>query len=324
MRPRAKKRFDVHNVHITTLSRQSAKFANNKKKRAAFLSIFAVVSVLSWGYVISAGSHLDFWRIKSVTVEGSGKDIEPLLAAAAVHALDGDYLGFVSKANSLVYSKASIVAAVADASDRIEDVSVHRRGFRDLVVRVKEKDSVALICDDLPNFSAIENVAVSGGEGNDDRNCFFADLSGKIYMKAGSFSEKMFDSYFVTELEDGTPLQSALGRNFVASSTFQSLRNFYRGIKKGNVVPLGILVKGKGEYELYIENPAHRAGTEGTSTPVETMVVYFNEVNGFANELENFLSFWNHMYAAAQSRHEVLNFETIDLRFGSNVFYRRN
>ncbi|MFA6458987.1 MAG: hypothetical protein WCV79_01145 [Candidatus Paceibacterota bacterium] len=313
-----KKRFDVHNVHITTLARQSSKFAENKRRRNFFALVLVLISAGSWTYAISSFTYLDRVNIGHVSISGADPDILPALEAAALRALEGDYLGLFSKSNFLLISKADISEAIKETSPRIESLSIRRSGLGSLDIQVHEKSPAALVCAGLPNFSIAEN-AETGGQ---SENCFFTDASGVIYMKAGVFPVNMYNSYYLLDIENDAPQNDAIGREAFASSTFRALQGFYESMRLSRVNPLGILVKGGGEYELFIENPGKDKSVVGTSTPVETIVVYFNEVNGFENQISNFVSFWSHMLTDARTKNEYLNFETIDLRFGSNVFYR--
>lgn len=313
-----KKRFDVHNVHITTLSKQSAKYSVNKRRKKIITAILAVLTVFVWTYALSSFTYVSFLNISKIKIEGADKDIENSLVAAASMPLENDYWGLFSGSNTLLYPKSRIKSAVLAASERVERVDIKRNGLTGLTVSVKEKDPAALICASLPVFNS--------GDSDDTDRCYFADPTGVIYMKAGIFSTKMFNSYFIPDVENDAPGGVAVGKTAVASTTFRALQSFYESVRSNNMSPMGVLIKNGGEYELYIENPGKSLdGSDlenSTSTPVDTTVVYFNEMNGLQNELSNFISFWSHMVNGARNKKAQINFETIDLRYGSNVFYR--
>ena len=303
----------LHNVHVTTLSRQSAKFAVNRQRKNVLLAILFAASFFCWMYVISKVTYLNTFTIQTVKVVGADADITPNLSAAALESLQGDYLGIFSKANTFLYAKSRIAAAIKALSPRIDEVSVSREGWTGLNVSVSEKSPAALACTNLPNFNS---------DPNDTGKCYFVDSSGMLYVAAPSLSGNVYNNYFVPDLDDNSVDADDSGKYLATSTTFKELQQFYDGVRKSNISPLGILLKGGGEYELYIANPHIEQSADATSTPVDTAVIYFNERNDFDNELANLVSFWSHMSATAGAKKVPPAFDTIDLRYGSNVFYR--
>ena len=267
--------------------------------------IILVLAVLStWTYDISRLTHLDAFTIQTVDIEGSDDNMTGLLTAAAFNAIQGDYLGLFSKSNALLYPKTAIEESIKKASPRIDFVSVGGSGLQSLVIIVHEKTPAALVCMNLPDFN-------SNAFANLSDSCYFADHAGMLYTPADMSSGRSYNRYYVSD-----------GSYAIASSTFKSLQNFYDGLRSARIEPRGILVKGDDEYELYAANPV-LDGRNGTSLPIsDTVVIYFNENNGFENELSNLISFWSHSVMTAQAKNEPLSFDSIDLRYGSNVSYR--
>ncbi len=308
------KKYDVHNVRPVRLSKQSEKFNVNKRRRNVGLAMLFFIGSISWGYDISRLSYASAFTISTIKVVGADSDITPHLMAVAYSSIEGDFYGLFPKSNALLYPKSSVLNALKKASPRIDSVAVGLDGFQGLKVTIKEKAPAAIVCASLPNVGASQN--------DNSGNCYFSDDTGTLYMYAPSFSSDMYNCYFIPDLDDNSTDQDDTGKSAVASTTFSVLQNFYEGVKKDNLDPSGILIKGGGEYELYIANPTSGLPADANATSTDTAVVYFNEQNGFDNELSNLIAFWAHMTDGARSKKQALNFDTIDLRYGSNVFYR--
>ncbi|MES2216216.1 MAG: hypothetical protein V4481_02880 [Patescibacteria group bacterium] len=288
------------------VTNQSKSFARQKRTRL-IIFIVAIVVVISGGiFGASYLSRLSTFTIQVIEVSGADQEIIGSVRAAAEESLKGNYLHLFSRANVFLYPKEDIKRAVMAASSRIEDVQVKHNKLTGLTISVKEKEADALVCPTFPDFNEgkliLENF----------ESCLFADQKGILYAKAISIASTSLDTY---------NLYFAPAAKEVATSTeeFKALQSFYVGLKKNHIDIQAILFKEKGEYEAYVR-------TTGATT-----VIYFNNTRPLSVELDNLILFWNHALAEAKAKGgqravpaeaRIPVYEYIDVRYGSNVFFR--
>lgn len=299
MPPRRHSRISVAN--------QSKRFAEQRRRRLIIGCVAGPIALISIIFVLSRLSSLPFVTIENIQVYGADSDIVPSVDLAALGALKGSYLGIFSRSDALLYPRSAVAAAVKASSPRILSVSVDRAGLDGLVVSVSEKSPAAVICPELPDFDANGSLVIDNGE------CYAADSSGLIFEKMpASAQAPQGERYYVPDLS-GMPV---IGSYATSTAEFLSLQSFLEGARSAGITTEGLLFKDGGEYELYADNPP-AALSAATSTPVA--VVYMNDAAGLDTELSDLTAFWSHMASTDGARP---SFESVDLRYGSNVFYR--
>ncbi len=298
-------------------SRQSKRFAEKRRNRSLLFYLLIVVCVFSWGFSVSRFTRLSILTIYTVNVQGADEDIINPLQAAAINSIDGDYLGLFSKSNTLIYPKREIIKKIKEASLKVESIDVHRAGANTLTVIVKEKNPEAIICAALPDFDG-NNLSIA-----DSENCYFADANGFIFSEAPLFSGHIYNRYYVPNLPNATTsLDGIVGSYIASTSKFSSLQRLYGEMKKEGLNPAAILMNEGGEYELYAQNSIATAiAPTSLSELNDIMVIYFNDKHSFDEQLANLFSFWNHMMVNKAGK-DLPEFEYIDVRYGTNVFYR--
>jgi len=187
---------------------------------------------------------------------------------------------------------------VASSSPRILSSDVSRDGWNGIVVSVSEKPPAAIVCGNLPDFSA--NDALS-----DDGDCYAADASGYLFEKMpATGGAQQYVRYYIPSLPDS----QVIGTQATSSAEFTALQSFVAGARSAGIKPEAVLMKDGGEYEMYSDDPF--------------IVVYFNDKAGLSAELSDLTAFWSHMSSRSAAAGADQGFEYIDLRYGSNVFYR--
>ncbi len=282
----------------TMRSGQSRTFEDRRKRRFIMGTVSGVLGFAAWAFVFYKISVMPSLALTEIRVYGAEGSVSNRIQAAAYSALSGSYFGFISKANALFYPEHAVAAAVTAASPGVSSVSVGRDGYSVLTITVAEKTPAAIACASLPNFD--DNGSLSNDPSPD---CYFADDTGYIFKRVGSAPEDGFDRFYVPNVTLPAP-----GHYATSTAMFKALEAFISGAKADGMKPEGILVKAGGEYELYIDNP------DGS-----VAIVYFNESAKFATELSNLSAFWNTM---SRGKAHPPNFEYIDVRYGTNVFYR--
>lgn len=304
-------------MNRTRLSRsQSKSFARTRRERRVWAIGLAVVVLLAWVFVLSRLSWLGAFEIANVQVYGADPEIVPALRAAALSELEGSYLGLFARANAALYPKGAIAAAVMSAAPRVLGVDIHHAGVRGLTVTVSERAPAAVVCAELPDFSS---------DPAEDSNCYLADADGLIFEGASTSSQAVASRYYVPSLADSDPTDgsapSVVGAYATSTDEFARLQSFSDGVRAAGLKTAGILMKDGGEYELYVENPGAGAATS-TDSGADIAVVYFNDAASFAGELSDLVAFWNKEASQGRAAGKTPRFESIDLRYGSNVFYR--
>lgn len=295
-------------------SRQSKSFTAKRRTCAIILASASILSLAAILHVTSAISSADFLAITTVNVKGVETDIETdELRASALESLQGDYLGMFSRANTLIYPKKTIVANIPQKFPWVGSVDVSREGAHGIELVVTEKEPAALICTTLPDFNGNDLSLEDPG------SCYFADDKGFIFRKAPSFSGNVYHRYYAPELGADASTTDALVGKFATSSVgFNKLDMFYASVSEQGIVVDAILMKPDGEYELYARNPT------SDSSVASTVVIYFNDASPLDEQATNLISFWKHMAEDARTKKQKLQFDSIDVRYGANVFYRES
>jgi len=303
-----------------TSSRQSHSFVKRRKEKSIIVIGCLIVIVISGMYCLDKILSFDMFTIDSVKVYGADPDVAPLIQARAQKQLEGNYLGFVPRASYLFYPRSAVAVDIHNVSPRIDKVEVGREGHS-LAITVTDKIAASIVCDDLPDFSSGDSAI------NDDGSCWYADSSGFIFQDVLASSTNTYNRYYIPSLSDDATSTHSLEGLFATSTTeFPLWQSLYSDLKSHGIAVEAMLVKDAGEYELYVKNPhiqASALGNVATSSPdSDTAVIYFNEQRPLLEQAQNLIDFWAHKVSEAQSKKEQVRFEYVDVRYGSNVFYR--
>lgn len=295
------------------VNKQSLKFIHNRRKRMWLVFALIVVILVSWLFVISRLTHIGAFTINDIEVSGTDTRTSAKLVSAAYQAIGGKYLGLFSKSNSFLYPKSSIKDIVKNTSSKVLDVNVKRDGLHKILLTIKEKIPFATICANLPN------LMTESSPKDELDSCFLSDMDGYIFDIATSTDTiKNLSKYYIPFLFDEKRI-NVIGSYIPDSIPFASLKGFIETSKSSGIDAKGVLVKEDGEYELYAKNQMKKNDVSSTTS---TIVIYFNELNGFDNQLSNLISFWKRMFNSPNGTEGTIRFDSIDLRYGSNVFWR--
>lgn len=296
-----------------TFRQQSPQFELNRKRRgitAILLSVFVIVNYI---FVLSQFSMINYFSINNLNINIAQSDLIPSLQSAVNQALEGKYLGLFDKKNIYIYPSEDIKEKIISASQRVESVEIQRKE-NTLNISIKEKRAAALFCTNLPDFNDLPD------ENSDSKeDCYFADEQARIYMYAPVFSTEIYNRYYYPALIEHASTSAIVGSEALPRDKFENLQKLYENLRNNNVVPKGILIVDDGEYELYISNPNLLSQEE---QQLDNIVIYLDDRNDLNKEISNLLSFWEYMLGKARVHKEDLRFDSIDLRYGSNVYYR--
>ena len=104
-----------------------------------------------------------------------------------------------------------------------------------------------------------------------------------------------------------------IGSLATSTAEFGLIQRIYRAIEDAHIVPEAMLMKGGGEYELYVHNP---------DVASSTAVIYFNTVAPIEDQIANLISFWDHTLEVARTKKQQIEFDYIDVRYSPNVYHR--
>jgi len=266
--------------------------------------------------MLSLGSSWQALKIASVQIQGTDTEAMNDLRAAAEGALQGKYFGIIPRSNSIFYPKGEVAKRIMTASPRIGEVKIKRAGLKSISVDVTERKPAAMVCATLPDFGII----IDQSKDNHD-SCYLADERGFIFSTASPSSSGLRPRFYIPELAliGSTTI---VGHFATSSQEWSRIRRFYEEVEANGIRTQAILFKDRGEYELYVEPPVTRSDNE-TSVYLDTIVIYFNSARSLSDQLSNLVSFWITMKEKGGGRDETAQIDYIDVRYGSNIFYRK-
>jgi hypothetical protein len=276
-------------------SHQSKKFVAHKKTKKYFIWLLFAVNIFLLFFCLSKITYVDFLTIKNISVYGTRDNISINIQNKVLELLDRSYLGIFSKSNTLLYPKSVLLASIQSIAPQVQSLKIERDGLQGLRISVTEKVPKAIVCAGLPDMSAEDNII------DQVSDCYVADWSGLIFDQASTSTDPSLNLYFIPSLGDmsTTSLQLIFTKYATSTEEFILLQNFYDSTKKAGLSPRFILIKDKGEYEMYADDT----------------VVYFNDQRPIVEELQNLITFWKNASST--------KYESIDIRYGSNIFYRQ-
>ena len=298
-------------------TRQSASYVEQRRKRIIWGLAFLIAVIIIGVSVLSWFTKLQTFQITSVRIDGADPDIATDLRNATESAISGSYFYLFPKANILIYPSGAVARAVKEASGRVDTVETSLNDLHQISVTITEKTPSALACPDFPN---LDTTSANGSAGSSNDQCYFVDKNGLIYSAAPDITGNIYHRYYIPEAS-GVNTSSAstsdsgtlIGGYATSSDEFTHLQTFYTEAQAAGLEVESILVKEKGEYEMYILNPDKSIA-----------IIYINDSRPLSDELSNLLSFWTYMVTDATSTKTKPSFDYIDVRYGTNVFYRVN
>jgi cell division septal protein FtsQ len=279
-------------IYKRTKSIRSPKYLEKKRKTRLILSILIPIASLS---IISAFIlllRLQWFRVYEVSIVGI-KDNG--LSSNVIQTMNGSYFKLIPKDSSIILPKSEIIKNLKNSFKNIENIDISRQGLNKIIINIKSKDLVAILCD--------------GFEGDTDQKCYSIDEEGNIFSEYdGDLNNPDLDKYYTSSTTDN----GIIGTKFVSKQRLIEFNNFFKGLSSIGISPLGILINDGGQYELYIKDKSLDKVSSSSIT------VYMDDKNSLTKILSNFQLFWKN-YKNSNNKNE--EFDYIDMRFGNTVFY---
>lgn len=282
---------------------QSRRYIKRRKEKKLYEIGLVIVTVAVWLFVFSRVTSISAFTIDDVKVSGTDASTAAAISARGLSLLDGSYLALFSRANSFLYPAHQIAAAAQSLSPAIDHVSVSRSGLTTVQITVTEKQPAAIVCADLPDMSD-DHIDISQSSA-----CYIADKNGLLYKAlAVGAVPPVHTLFFSADLADDTSSSTSLVGHFATSTAeFANVTDFYNAAHAHGLSIEALLMKPAGEYELYIHNPNGQLA-----------IIYFNDHSPLREQLDHLVLFIDRMNSSAA--HPV-NFDSIDVRYGANIFY---
>ncbi|HEY0908516.1 MAG TPA: FtsQ-type POTRA domain-containing protein [Candidatus Paceibacterota bacterium] len=210
------------------------KLVEKKRRRAFYITLYTVVVIGFIWAALSSITQLDSLSLEEVVVRGNERLTRGDVELVVKNGLVGNYAGFFSKRNALIYPHDDLEARLR-LVPIIKDVKVSRSGFNTVVVTVEEREEAARWCQD---------PAIMGDGPLDARaDCYSVDEGGLIFspsfvgcgpnvcIPGASGSEDVFT---YRGLVEGEPM----GQQVLPPADFKNMEFFMRQIDSLSVEPV--------------------------------------------------------------------------------------
>lgn len=273
---------------------QSEKYLEQKRNKNQKIIGLSSLCGIIFLVVLIMLFRLSFFQIDSIEVSKSEILNTQEIQQKIISILDDNYLFYIPKSNFLFYPKSDIRKELLNLYKNIDSIDIKYVGSSKLMVLIKERESDIIVCEGYHD------------DNNQDDNCFFADENGYVFSKAPQFSNGVYSRYYIaTDLGD-----SIIGTNFINIDLFNNLQKFTKTVKDSGIDSQGILISSEGNYELYSKN------LDDSET-----VIYFNDRIPLDKTVSNLIAFLNDSKILKKGATSTPVFDSINLRFGNNIFY---
>lgn len=256
-----------------------------------FFSCFGALSYFSFNQKVTL-SNIEINGTHIIDVDDIEKVVRENLA--------GRYFYIFSKSNFLIYPKNKIYNNLKKDFPRIEELSVSKKGFRTLEIKIKERTGVYLYCgQDVP--------LVSNNIGD---NCYFVNKDGFVFDKAPYFSGNVYFKYYLSLSGEGSPL----GKQLFTQEKFSELTTFIDSLLTLSFEPTYMIVDEYGFYTIYLDHKPLSTSPKILLKNTNDLKIVFDNISSSMKKKE-FSDEINQKYD---------RLEYIDLRFKNKVLYKFN
>lgn len=207
--------------------------ASSRKLRRKRLILKAVVFVFVFsGFFagIVAFFRTPYLQVEKIEISGNNLINGDDLIGGIKVKLDGKYLGFFPKTNIFIIPKRKILAEIPQELKRIKNISIDKKYFGAIAVKIEERNNSALFCQ--------------------TENCAYADESGFVFEKAPYFSGAVFLKLIDQRMLDKT-LEEFIGSNLIEEREFKKILEFGGLTAKTGGGITEVVLKQENIYEFY-------------------------------------------------------------------------
>jgi len=189
------------------------KLAHKRRRRALWLIFFALSAGTLIFFCLAFVSQLRALSIQHVNVTGVSSLSTTAIQNLIVDAVSGNYLGFFSKANVLIYPKQKIIDTLY-ASPSVKHVSVSKDSFNVISIAVTGRSEASQWCE--------------GGIGSSSP-CFSMDEAGFIFAPALAPSQGFIYRGLVT--------LDPVGKTLLPEADFKKIEFFVQELRGLSLAP---------------------------------------------------------------------------------------
>ena len=269
-------------------SSRSEEYLKRKRKILYIkMGLFLFVLVLIFIGLVYL-SRIDRFRISNVEFSGGLLVSGQQVTKETLDFLNGNYFFFFPRNNVFLYPHDSLQNFLKDKFKRIDTISIDTDNQKTIRINITERGMYALWCGEDQSSESSEK-------------CYFMDDNGVVFSKAPLFSGDAYFKFYGFLSTSTDPI----GNTYLASTTkFLDISRFVDRVKNTtNIKPVGLLVKGDGEYDLLLSQ-------EGK--------VYFDDLQSFDKTADNLET----LLKTIGTSTDLTGIDYIDLRFGNKVFYK--
>ena len=252
--------------------------------------VVGVLLFVGFFWSLSYISAVPSLTIQHIIVSGNSVVPTDAVLSVAENALRGNYDWIFSRANFLWYPKSEIADTLKYSYSWIDTVSVERKNLTTIEIKIKERAPVAVWC---------------GKTSASPEPCKLMDAGGYVFALAPDFSGSAYLRLY-------GPLTSASwrGAKFFSDSGRAHIFAFTKGLTEISLTPIAAEVSldsVQEEYTLILNS--------GTRLRVQVA----DAVGAIISNLQSLLAQKDFVASAS---HNFSDLTSIDLRFGSKIFYK--
>lgn len=207
--------------------------ASSRKLRRKRLILKAIIFIFVFSVFFAgvvAFFRIPYFQIQKIEISGNSLVNGDDLIEGIKAKLEGKYLGLFPKTNIFIIPKGKILAELPKELKRIKNISIEKKYFGAIAVKIEERNNAALFCQ--------------------KEDCAYVDESGFVFEKAPYFSGAVFLKLVDQRIPEKT-IEEYIGSNFIAESEFKKILEFAGlAAKIGNGIT-EVVLKKENIYEFY-------------------------------------------------------------------------
>ena len=210
-------------------------WASSRKLRRKRLILKAVVVAVIFTAIIAgivAFFRIPYLQVDKIEISGNNLINADDLIDGIKTKLEGKYLWLFPKTNIFIIPKGKILAELPQEIKRIKNITLDKRYFRTIAVKIEERSNAALYCE--------------------KENCAYADENGFVFEKAPYFSGAVFLK-LIDQRGPDKAVKDFMGLNLIEEGEFKKILEFAGLVSKiGNGIAEMVLKK-ENIYEFYMK-----------------------------------------------------------------------
>lgn len=256
------------------------------------LAVFGVY--VGIGYLVSIPSL----RIETVTLSGNNVLVLADLTPSVDSFTDGYRFWPYRNDSIFVIPKKKIKENLFETFERLENISIRKRGLKEIEIVVKEKEGEYFWCGGIDKMeSTVES-------------CFIIDAKGVLFDVAPQVSG---DAYFKI-FGGGVDMENPIGSELFSLSDFNKIIEIKDQLKNHKLDPIALVLYEDGLME-FIKKTEGKNLYEGARIKFTLLVSYEEAMN-------NLLSALNSEPLKTEFAEKERLLEYIDIRFDNRVYYK--